>query len=344
MPHSAPTRNRVAAATALIAVLGIGSPVASAAPDPPENSSEAGQRLEDLTRKAEILTEDYKKAREDHAARERAHQRAESAAARAERTAQRARAEENALRGKVDELTAASYQGARLNQVPALMASGAPEDYLDRAAVLDKLAADNNEAITELAKATRQAEDAEHQARRSRDEAAAAAEKATRLERAIARRKQAMDEQITAVKQQYQRLSEQEQQALSGDSTNVGAIGGSGAAVAAVNAALGKQGSPYVWGAKGPDQFDCSGLVQWSYEQAGVDLPASTRSQVNAGRSVSQGGIKPGDVIFYYSSASHNAIYIGNGQAVHAPTEGEDVKVDDYQDIGDVHSIRRVVG
>jgi len=99
-----------------------------------------------------------------------------------------------------------------------------------------------------------------------------------------------------------------------------------------------------VWGAKGPDEFDCSGLVQWSYQQAGKSLPSSTRSQVSAGTSVSEDELKPGDVIFYYSSASHNGIYIGGGKVVHAPTEGQDVKVENYQDIGEVHSIRRMAG
>ena len=116
---------------------------------------------------------------------------------------------------------------------------------------------------------------------------------------------------------------------------------GAGAAATAVNAALRKQGSPYVWGAKGPDRFDCSGLVQWSYEQAGVSLPASTRSQVSVGRKVSESDLRPGDVIFYYGSASHDAIYIGGGKVVHAPTEGQTVTTEEMDYMGDINTIRR---
>lgn len=344
MSHRASHRGPVVATTALIAVLGVGAPTAIAAPDPPENASEASQRLQELARKAERLTEDYKKAQDDHAARQADLRRAEADAARSARVADQARAEEEKLRGKVDELTSASYQGARLNQLSALVAGESPNEYLDRAAIVGNLAADHDEAISNVARAARQAESAERRARAAREAAAKAEAAAARLEGEIARRKESMDAQIDKVKAQYERLSSNEKEALEGDDSEVGSIGGSGAAITAVNAALSKQGSPYVYGAKGPDEFDCSGLVQWSYEQAGIDLPASTRTQINEGKSVSSSQLKPGDVIFYYSSASHNAIYIGNGKAVHAPTEGQDVKVDGYQDIGDVHSIRRMTG
>ncbi|RCW44469.1 NlpC/P60 family protein [Halopolyspora algeriensis] len=345
MPPSRPKRARAAAAMTLVAALGVGAPEAAAAPEPPDTASEAAQRLRDLARKAEVLTEDYKKAQDDHQARQEELARAEAAVARAEREAARARTEERKFRGKADQLTEASYQGARLNKLSALVVSESPNEYLDRAAVLDNLAAEHNKVIRTVARAAREAAAAERRARAARDAAAEAEAEAARLEEEIARRKEAMDEQIAEVEQQYNRLSGQERAALAGSgSTDVGSIAGSGAAVAAVNAALSKQGSPYVWGAKGPNRFDCSGLVQWSYEQAGVSLPASTRTQINAGRAVSVSAVKPGDVVFYYDSASHNGIYIGNGKVVHAPTTGQNVKVEGYKVIGDIHSVRRMAG
>ena len=120
--------------------------------------------------------------------------------------------------------------------------------------------------------------------------------------------------------------------------------GGTGKAAEAVSAALSKQGSSYVYGAKGPSTFDCSGLMQWAYKQAGISIGGSTKSQVSEGRSVSASQLKPGDLIFYYSPVSHVSMYVGNGKAVHAPTEGDVVKVDDYQDIAEVTSIRRIAG
>lgn len=330
---------------ALVAALGLGAEPAVAAPQSPNTASEAAQRLRDLSRKAEVLTEDYKRAQDKHRMRKADLARATADAVRAQQAAARARAAEQRLRGKVDQLTESSYQGAKMNTVSALISSGSPDEYLDRASLLGHVAGDHDAAVDRLAQATRQAETAEKQARAARDAAAKAEADAARLRDEIARRKDAMDSQIARVKQQYNSLSSQEKESLSeGSSSDVGSIAGSGAAVKAVNAALSKQGSPYVWGAKGPDEFDCSGLVQWSYEQAGVDLPASTRSQINEGREVSTSNIKPGDVIFYYSSGSHNAIYIGNGKAVHAPTSGQNVSVDGYKDIGDINSVRRIAG
>ncbi|MGJ7909143.1 NlpC/P60 family protein [Actinopolyspora sp. H202] len=345
MPAHPPKCARIlAVASALVIALATGTSVATAAP-PPDSSSEAAQRLRELAREAEALTEDYKEAQENHRTRERELSRAETAAERARRAAERARAEQEALRGEVDELTAAAYTGGGSNQLSALITSRSPEQYLDRASILAKLASERGAAVRSITEATRRAETSERRARAARDDAAKAAAEAERLEDRIARRKRAMSERIAEVERQYDRLTRAERAALAADgSTGVGAISGSGAAVEAVNIALGKQGSPYVWGAKGPNSFDCSGLVQWSYAQAGVDLPASTRTQIDAGRAVDLDRMKPGDVVFYYDSASHNGLYIGGGEVVHAPTTGQTVKVEHYTDIGDVHSVRRMVG
>ncbi|UGT40990.1 C40 family peptidase [Nocardia yamanashiensis] len=94
----------------------------------------------------------------------------------------------------------------------------------------------------------------------------------------------------------------------------------------AVNAALSKVGSPYVYGAAGPNAFDCSGLVQWSYAQAGVSLPRTSYEQLNAGYAVSEDALEPGDVVSFYGG-SHSGIYVGDGNVVHASTSGQPVKV-----------------
>ena len=121
--------------------------------------------------------------------------------------------------------------------------------------------------------------------------------------------------------------------------SNQGRLGG--AAITAVNVALSKRGSPYVWGAKGPSRFDCSGLVQYAYRQAGISLPSGTKAQKSAGRAVSESDLQPGDVLYFYSSGSHTGIYVGSGKIVHAPTEGQTVKVESYKSIGSVNTIRR---
>lgn len=98
-----------------------------------------------------------------------------------------------------------------------------------------------------------------------------------------------------------------------------------GARAAAI--ALAQVGKPYVWGATGPSSFDCSGLTQWSYRQVGVSLPRTTVPQSQTGTAVSPSQLQPGDLVFFYSSASHVGIYVGNGMVVHAPQPGQNVKV-----------------
>lgn len=94
----------------------------------------------------------------------------------------------------------------------------------------------------------------------------------------------------------------------------------------AFKAAETKLGAPYVYGAAGPDAFDCSGLVQWAYKQAGLNLPRTSYDQAVAGVPVSRDALQVGDVISFYGG-SHSGIYAGNGNVIHASTAGQPVKV-----------------
>ena len=94
-----------------------------------------------------------------------------------------------------------------------------------------------------------------------------------------------------------------------------------------IQAALSRIGSPYSWGAAGPNAFDCSGLVMWSFQQAGIALPHSSQALAAGGQPVSMSDMQPGDLVTYYSDASHVAIYIGDGMMVHASTYGTPVRV-----------------
>ncbi len=101
--------------------------------------------------------------------------------------------------------------------------------------------------------------------------------------------------------------------------------GGSGAGARAVSAAASQLGVPYLWGGTTPAGFDCSGLTQWAWAQAGVSLPRVTYAQKNAGRQVPISALQPGDLVFY-SGFGHVALYAGGGSVIHAPQTGDVVK------------------
>jgi cell wall-associated NlpC family hydrolase len=115
---------------------------------------------------------------------------------------------------------------------------------------------------------------------------------------------------------------------------------GSAAGPIAVRAALTRLGDPYVWAAAGPHAFDCSGLVVWSFQQAGVSLPHSSQQLAAGGRPVALDQMRPGDVITYYSSASHVGLYVGGGKMVHASTYGVPVAVAPI-DNAPIYNVRR---
>jgi hypothetical protein len=101
----------------------------------------------------------------------------------------------------------------------------------------------------------------------------------------------------------------------------------------ALRAAESRRGLPYVWGAAGPTAFDCSGLVQWAFAQAGVSMPRVAADQARAGPAVPVSRLQPGDLLFYHTDPtdpgyiSHVAIYLGNGWMIQAPQPGMDVQV-----------------
>lgn len=109
----------------------------------------------------------------------------------------------------------------------------------------------------------------------------------------------------------------------------------------AMSTAMAQIGKPYRWGAAGPSAFDCSGLISYSFSEAGKDLPRTSRAQSQVGTPVSKSNLKPGDLVFFYSPVSHVGIYIGGGQIVHASTSGQPVKISDM-DRMPFNSARRV--
>ncbi|WP_158540741.1 C40 family peptidase [Romboutsia weinsteinii] len=108
-------------------------------------------------------------------------------------------------------------------------------------------------------------------------------------------------------------------------------VGDSNKQSSVVNLAYAQLGKPYVWGAEGPNAFDCSGLMTHIFKNgAGVNLPRTSKQQSNFGTTVDRSQLQPGDLIFSSTDGSgkvsHVGIYVGNGEMIHAPTEGDVVK------------------
>ncbi|MBM7808337.1 cell wall-associated NlpC family hydrolase [Geodermatophilus bullaregiensis] len=116
-----------------------------------------------------------------------------------------------------------------------------------------------------------------------------------------------------------------------------------GAAQTAVDTALAQRGDMYLYGATGPDRFDCSGLTSFAYKAAGVSIPRTSKAQSTFGTPVAKADLQPGDLVFFYSPVSHVGMYIGNGQMVHASTAGKPVAVVALDSMPQYQGARRIV-
>ena len=320
------------AATAVAVLVTLIATPASADPPLPDDAPAAQRQLAELNGQAEVLTEEWHHTQDQLDARRGELERAHADLADAEASGARARAEQEQFRGQVDRLASASFQGARLTQLSALLVSDSPEEFLDRMSALDLLAADNNEAMRRLAGAVGQTRQAEQAAASASSRASRAERDAAQLESEFARAREDMDAQIALVEQRLAELGVEERESFtSGGVTDfvLDPLPDSGATGSALEAALSRQGSPYSWGAEGPGSFDCSGLMLWAYRHAGVDLPRSSREQARVGSPVSRAQLQPGDLIAMYSPVSHIGMYVGDGQYVNAPQGGDVVKVEE---------------
>ncbi|ORT58172.1 hypothetical protein BKD26_19920 [Streptomyces sp. CB03238] len=112
-----------------------------------------------------------------------------------------------------------------------------------------------------------------------------------------------------------------------------------GNATKAIQTALAQVGDPYVWGATGPDAFDCSGLTSFAYRQAGIEIPRTSQQQMKVGVRVDKDAIQPGDLLF--PNPGHVMMALGGGKLVEAPRTGLDVRVRTFN-LGEIKEVRRV--
>lgn len=156
-------------------------------------------------------------------------------------------------------------------------------------------------------------------------------EKVAALEKKLAEEMETAHEKHAEAEELLDELEAEEREAVVSRDEPAAAppesVPASGNAQAAVNYALAQVGKSYVYGAAGPNSFDCSGLTMRAWGAAGVSLPHSSGAQMSSGRRVSMGQLQPGDLVFYYSPVSHVGIYIGGGRIAHAANPNTDVAI-----------------
>lgn len=322
-----------ALAAAVLVAVGGASGTAGAQP-----AGDPVKQYEELSQQAEKLNDDVLKAQENSDAKQ-----AELNRATAE--LDQAKQAEESLRGQIDVLTEASFQGARFTQLSAMLVSDSQQNFLERMSALDILAKDNAEALGKLSEAAGRANDVRQRAEQAAGEAA-------KLSNETKQRKAELDGRIGELRKAVSKLSSTQKTGLGfGQVKDTGTyLGPPGAANTALQAALAKRGSQYLWGGNGPNAFDCSGLTKFAYAAAGVQLPRVAVDQYRVGKPVAQNELLPGDLVFYDDGTGnpaaihHVGMYVGEGKMVDAPTEGQLVDVRPIRGDGHYIGARRIVG
>ncbi|WP_189703692.1 C40 family peptidase [Streptomyces anandii] len=320
-------RTAVTIALAGAATAAVFDGTGQAAPRP--TPAQVRAKVNKLYQEAEAATEKYNGAKEKAGAAERRLRTlADEAARRQERL--------NSARDALGSIAAAQYRAGGLDPTVRLMLSADPRHYLEGAELAERAGSRQSAAVAGVRRQVREIEQLRGDAR---VELASLKDRQAELRL----RKRTINGKLDEARRLLSQLSPGERAAIGegGDAGHASRSDGArdplgvpgqaeapdSRAAAAVSYAYAKLGSPYVWGATGPDAFDCSGLVQAAYRSAGVSLPRTTYAQIGAGRRVSRSELLPGDLVFFYSGVSHVGIYIGGGRMIHAPNPSAPVRV-----------------
>ncbi|MDQ0763336.1 C40 family peptidase [Streptomyces canus] len=355
-----------ALATAALTSVALLSQSANAAPaDDKPSLEEVEKKVDDLYRQAESATDNYNAAKEKTAKqRKQVDTLLDDVARRTEKL--------NEARQELGSFAAAQYRtGAAAPDTATFLLADTPQDYFDQTQLMGRLtnrqkgavddyvseqsatmkkrqeASQSLQTLTETqsdlktAKATVQKKLADAREMLSeltaQEKARLAALEKQKQEAAARKAAELARQQAAAEKAAQEATAPQESTSTAADSSYATKAA---KALAFVRAQIGK---PYVWGATGPDSYDCSGLTQAAWKAAGVDLPRVTYDQVNAGTTVSLADAQPGDLVFFYDDISHVGLYIGNGMMIHAPKPGAYVREESiyYDGESAIHSVVR---
>ncbi|MDN3265122.1 NlpC/P60 family protein [Streptomyces sp. CSDS2] len=301
-----------------------------AAPQP--TPSQVKARVAALYREAEAATEKYNGTKEEADAAQRRLSALQDETARRQQRL-------NAARNALGSIAAAQYRDGAIDPAWQLALSSDPDRYLNGAALAERAGDRQAAAVSRVRRQLREIE-------RLRGAARVEVKSLRSRQAELRRHKKTVTGKLDEARRLLARLSPRQRDELTGADSpaerasrsaadprepleragSVPAPGGR--AAVAVAYAYGKLGSPYVWGATGPNAFDCSGLVQAAYRAAGLSLPRTSYAQIDAGRRVSRSELRPGDLVFFYPGISHVGIYVGGGRMIHAPNPSAPVRLD----------------
>ncbi|WP_117211899.1 C40 family peptidase [Allorhizocola rhizosphaerae] len=272
--------------------------------------AELEQQISEKSHDLELVVEQYNKLNEQLAATQAEITNLQSALPTLEQRA--AQAQE-----RVGDIAQTAYQTGGINGLSALLGGNDGRAALERLGTLSQLAHAQQEQINAARETA-----AKHETARKALEQRRADEQA---------RAQLLDNQRKGIEAELDQLNQLKLRARGTTTNRTGAYTGkipqiSGQAGAVVAFAYNAIGTPYVWAADGPDGYDCSGLTKAAWAAAGVSLAHYTVTQWEQTTRISRADLQPGDLVFY-SGLGHVALYVGDGQVIHAPTFGESVKL-----------------
>jgi peptidoglycan DL-endopeptidase CwlO len=297
---------------AMAAALGLVPGSASAEPD----IEDVEARVDRLYHEAEMASERYNDVRLELAELDK-----DLATIKADERRQDRRLE--AVRTQVQDSIVRQYQGESLSAVGQIVVSDDPGAFLGRLSTMSSFNDLQSQMFSDYSRELK-ALDIRRDATQRR------ANQVAELKAQAAKEKATIDKKVDEAEALLDRLEEEQREEMMAPSRSevrTPTVPASGRAGAAVSYAMAQVGDAYVYGATGPDAYDCSGLTMASWAQAGVALPHSSSAQYGSGPQVPASALQPGDLVFYYSPISHVGMYIGNGMIVHAANPSTGVQV-----------------
>ncbi|MDX2406206.1 NlpC/P60 family protein [Streptomyces microflavus] len=312
----------VLTATAAVTVV-MSAQSASADPLPDPNKKGVQAQIDRLYEAATQATEKYNGAKESADKLQEEADNLQEAVARKQGAL-------NELRQQLGSVATAQYRSGGLDPSLQLLLSADPDAYLDKASGLDRLSARQSDTLQRFLSQQRALQQQRTQAGEKlnslQDTRKELGSKKKEIQGKLAEAQRLLN---TLTAKERATIAEKEERAnRSSERVDLGnETSASGITAAAFNAAKSRVGMPYVWGATGPGSFDCSGLTSWAFRQAGVSLPRTSQAQANAGTRInSLSALKPGDLIIMRTDLSHVGFYAGNGQILHSPKPGAQVR------------------